>query len=339
MHMVSGKWYLLLWGTLLLDNVSNMKLEAQTIVLSRIVFKDGGTSEQHRRISEMLSVVLQEINRIAAGRGDFELIREYCTPEGFRSLRSLVEQTGCFSATREYHTDLLETLDGQYEVRGIKLLLKIDDTSRGDPVQYLVVTMNSQNPEQIVRVNFAIEANHYERIMEQGKELEDRLSRRVVLNLLEEFRTAHNRKDSTYLEQIYSDDALIIVGQVLHKRERRENERDELALSDLGDRKIRFIRLSKIEYIERLRRVFRKNAFVRVTFDDVEVRRHPVFQDIYGVSVRQHWNSSSYSDSGFLFLAIDFRNRERPLIRVRSWQPSRFEDGTVVTLGNFIFVR
>lgn len=338
LRKVFRMFYLIIVAGLLNTNLA-LKVSAQAIVRSRVVLEFGGSPEQRERIGATLSAVLQEINRIAAGSGNFELIRQYCMFEGFRSLQNLVEQTTCFSSTVEYKTNLLKTLRGQYEVRGIKVLLNKDDTNRGEPIQYLVFTLNNEIPEKIVKVNFAIEEKHYERIMELGTKPEDRLNCQVVLNLLEEFRTAHNRKDSTYLEQIYSDDALIIVSQVLQKREKRRDEKDDFALSNLGDKKIRFIRLSKIEYIERLRRVFRKNAFVRVTFDDVEVRQHPIFQDIYGVSVRQHWNSSSYSDSGYLFLAFDFRNRERPLIRVRSWQPRRFDDGTVVTLGNFTFVR
>ena len=43
----------------------------------------------------------------------------------------------------------------------------------------------------------------------------------------------------------------------------------------------------------------------------------------------------SYSDTGYLFIMMDFRHEEQPLIRVRSWQPHRFKDGSVIGLGDF----
>jgi len=57
------------------------------------------------------------------------------------------------------------------------------------------------------------------------------------------------------------------------------------------------------------------------------------------VNVRQRWTSSNYNDHGYLFLMVDFRNKEQPLIRVRSWQPELFEDGSKVNLGNFDIIR
>jgi len=32
---------------------------------------------------------------------------------------------------------------------------------------------------------------------------------------------------------------------------------------------------------------------------------------------------------------MDFRNEDQPLIRVRSWQPQRFRDGSIVGIGDF----
>jgi hypothetical protein len=177
-----------------------------------------------------------------------------------------------------------------------------------------------------------MEKHHYQRLLEEGEKLDDMVFRHQALSFLENFRTAHNRKDLDFLIKTYSDNALIIVGRVL---EEKEDQGDFLESSMLADNQIEFIKLSKKEYIERLRNVFKLNSFVRVIFDDVQIIRHSKYQEIYGLKLRQRWNSSNYSDEGYLFIMMDFENKDQPVIHVRAWQPQPFEDGTVVGLGDF----
>ena len=105
--------------------------------------------------------------------------------------------------------------------------------------------------------------------------------------------------------------------------------------SFLKKEQIQFIKLSKIEYIERLVKIFALNDFLKINFEEVSVVKHPKIGDIYGITLKQYWNSSTYSDEGYLFLMIDYRNIQAPLIHVRSWQPEKFEDGSVVSLFDF----
>jgi len=313
-----------------------MPADMQTIVRTRVVLEDGGSPETREKIGKALTAVMQEMNRFAVGRGNDDSLRQHCTSAGLVALKKMLETTRCFSTIPEYRTNLLGAPNGGYEVRNLTVRVNMAGT-QGDPIQYLVFELNALG--QITNVNFAIEEKFYNQIMQQGRAQKDLFNRQIILNLMEEFRTAHNRKDSVYLENIYSDDALIIVGQVLEKKKRAKNERGDLELSDLGGEKIRFVRKSKQEYIAGLKRAFRANAFVKVFFFDFEIRQHPKYRDIYGVNVRQRWTSSNYNDHGYLFLLIDFRNKEQPLIRVRSWQPKLFDDGSKVSLGNFEIIR
>ena len=45
---------------------------------------------------------------------------------------------------------------------------------------------------------------------------------------------------------------------------------------------------------------------------------------IFGVTLKQHWNSSNYSDVGYLFLMINFEDEMNPSIQVRTWQPDKY---------------
>ena len=57
-------------------------------------------------------------------------------------------------------------------------------------------------------------------------------------------------------------------------------------------------------------------------FDIIDVERNPLHPSIYGVTLRQEWYASAYSDVGTVFLLWDFTNEDRPKIYVRTWQPN-----------------
>ena len=110
---------------------------------------------------------------------------------------------------------------------------------------------------------------------------------------------------------------------------------DYLESSYLNDEKLEFIRLGKYEYLERLNNVFKNNDFVRALFDEINIQRHPQFEKIYGVQLKQHWQSSFYSDEGYLFLLVDFIKEDEPIIHVRAWQPEKFADGSTISIYDF----
>lgn len=87
---------------------------------------------------------------------------------------------------------------------------------------------------------------------------------------------------------------------------------------------------SKKEYLGNLKKAFDRNGYVNVSFDDFEVVRHWSNPNFYGVTLKQVWRSSTYSDTGILFLIWDFTNEDKPKIHVRVWQhmeQKRFEMG------------
>jgi len=305
---------------------------ARAHVKTRVVLTSGGNQITRQTVAEALTAILQETNKLQEGKGNLDSVSQYCTDAGFKALKELVEKTGLFSTIREYRTRLLETATDRYEVRGLKVRVNLNGTS-GDPIQELVFSVNPRL--YIDNVQFAIEMNHYNRILEKGLAVEDLAKRQQILDFLEEFRTAHSRKDINFLERTYSDDALIIVGRVLQKK---EGEDDYMKRSTLGDSVIQFIKLSKREYVDRLREVFKSTSFVRVIFDEANVTRHSKYADIYGIQVKQRWSSSSYGDEGYLFIMMDFKNPQAPLIHVRAWQPKPFGDGSVIGLGDFEIV-
>ena len=147
-------------------------------------------------------------------------------------------------------------------------------------------------------------------------EVKDADNRRMILNYCEHLRTSYNTKDIDFLRQVFSDQALIIVGNVVRSAGKHG------ATGIEGDEKVTFSLKTKKEYLERLEMVFAANKKIDVKFTDFRIMRHPTMEGIYGVSMKQKYTSDRYSDEGYLFILWDFRNKSMPLIHVRTWQPA-----------------
>jgi hypothetical protein len=121
---------------------------------------------------------------------------------------------------------------------------------------------------------------------------------------------------------------------------KEKGQSDDFAkMTLLTPSKVKLVQQTKAEYLEGLQKnAFKKNSFLNVRFEDVQVMQHEKIPEIYGINCRQLWNSSTYSDKGYLFLMMDFRNAHEPIIHVRSWQPKAFEDGTLVGMYDFDIV-
>lgn len=220
---------------------------------------------------------------------------------------------------------------GGYQLRNIPLMLR--ETKK---LEYGVMNFNEGG--EIEAFFFAIENQQYLNIIHGKKSVTDLRRRQIILDFVENFRTAYNRKDIVFLDDVFSDDALIITGKIIRKRG------DDNMLQSLGAEAVSYQKSTKTEYLKRLQTLFQRNVFINVTFDDIELMQHPKYPEIYGVTLRQKYSSSLYSDDGWLFLAIDFKDESHPIIHVRTWQPSilngtEFPREEVFSLGHFNFVQ
>ena len=180
-----------------------------------------------------------------------------------------------------------------------------------------ITTMAKDNP-------FFAEAS---KVISGKLEEKDADNRRMILNYCEHLRTSYTTKDIDFLRQVFSDQALIIVGNVVRSADNNS------ATGIEGDEKVTFSLKTKKEYLERLEKVFAANKKIDVKFTDFRIMRHPTMEGIYGVSMKQKYTSDRYSDDGYLFILWDFRNKSMPLIHVRTWQPAASVNGEKEIIG------
>ena len=221
---------------------------------------------------------------------------------------------------------------------------------RGIPVDLVEADANEKRQEltidflpngKIDGVAIAIDMHRYDQIMAEKSSDIDYARRQVIIDFVENFRTAYNRKDIKLLTSVFSDKALIITGKVVSEKPNSDIDR-----MTLNNNKVVYIKQTKQEYLRNLSNVFKNTKYINVKFEDIEVVQHPKYDDVYGVTLKQYWHTNRYKDEGFLFLMIDFRDANNPLIQVRTWQPYKNKQGQVITqkkdvyhLGSFRIVR
>ena len=206
---------------------------------------------------------------------------------------------------------------GGYQVRNIPVL--IPDAPEDKQEQEIVIDYTADG--KIEDVSISIEETRIRAVLEEFNTLEDFNRRQIIVGFLENFRTAYNRKDLKYIETVYSDNALIITGKVVKVAQTKDRAINAL----LGSEKIVYTTFTKKEYMNSLKLTFSRNKYIDIEFDEIDVVSHPKNDKLYGVTLKQKWGSSTYNDTGYLFLMIDFKDEAWPMIHVRTWQPDKFE--------------
>lgn len=163
-----------------------------------------------------------------------------------------------------------------------------------------------------------------------GKKQWDERSRLTLINFLEDYQTAYALKRIDYLDQIFSDDALIIVGRVMQRRKLVDGVyyKDE-SFIELNQK-------TKAEYIKSLNRAFNSREYINLKFRDTNFIQAANGENLFGVQIKQEYYSNSYSDVGYLFLIVDLREK-LPCIHVRTWQPNKTKIEDLINLNNFRF--
>ncbi len=200
-----------------------------------------------------------------------------------------------------------------YQIRNIPLMMKPTGERVFNEEDYQEAVISFDKAGNVESFYLSISMNLYMNVIKSNLELTDLRRRQLILDYVEQFRTAYNQKDIKFLNQVFSDDALIITGKVIQQKHSE----------GFSTPKIQYNKQSKEQYIKNLSRIFKKNSYIKVIFNDIEVMRHPVNPNFYGVTLLQGWTSGEYHDDGYLFLLWDFTNENAPQIHVRTWQPDK----------------
>lgn len=198
-----------------------------------------------------------------------------------------------------------------YDVRNIAVEMKpFDDTYKEDLNQEITIEFDKRGT--ITNIDVSKGLQQYSKILKNSFSVEDFDERLRIVKFVQQFKMAYNKKDTTFLKNIFSEDALIITG---HKVIKKSGE----SSTPIG---WEYTTITKAQYLKKLWKVFENNAYVNVEFDEnsMNITRNAAKPWIYGVTVTQRYSSSTYSDVGKLTMIWNFKDPEKPQINVRVWQ-------------------
>ncbi|MGZ2371731.1 hypothetical protein ACXR6G_18275 [Ancylomarina sp. YFZ004] len=288
---------------------------------TKVIVTDLTNKTLKKTMQSNASVFLSEINTAFAKKTKPRISSKIISNEAISSLLSMWEM----SNFRCYETDIIERAikraQGGYEIRNIPIFMQ--EAPEEDQYQEMVFVFSDNG--MIDNIYISMETNRYNKLISEGEGVTEYKRRQIILDFLENFRTAYNRKDIDYLNKVYSEDALIITGKVITVTPANK----DMSKKYLSDKIITYQKQTKEQYLSKLKGVFQKNSYINIKFSEIEIKKHRKYPDIYGVNMMQGWNTTRYSDVGYLFLMIDFSDDNNPLIHVRTWQPEKIGNITL----------
>ena len=294
-------------------NISLTSAQSEKVWFS---IKDGMTNQTvMKAIENNTTSFLTELNVAALKKKKPAFQSSLFEKTARQTILDFLNATPMYCSKQYISEKCVQRSSGGYQVRNIPVF--IPDAPEDQQNQEIVIDYTANG--LINNITISIEETRVRAILEEYATLEDFNRRQIIIAFLENFRTAYNRKDIKYIETVFSDHALIITGKVV----KQVPTKDAAINSLLGTEKIVYVTHTKKEYINNLKLTFGRNKYIDVVFDDIDVVSHPKNEKLYGVTLSQKWGSSTYNDTGYLFLMVDFKDEDWPMIHVRTWQPDK----------------
>lgn len=255
----------------------------------------------------------------AMEKKQYDDVKQYFSDNGWKWFEKLIKYGNAKIIARD---DIqVSAFANGYLLRGIKASFafkKNNKTFVEDVVFYV-------KDDKIDGINFGLEEGALADILRH--DMWDPESRLVLVNFLENYKTAYALERLDYLEAVFSDDALIIVGNRLPEHTVSE-------VTAMDTERYQHNRLTKNQYIQQLAKVFAKQEYVNIHFEDAAVKKTSRTDERYEIIIKQNYYSATYADKGYLYLLADISNPEQPIIHVRVWDENR---NNLMNYGEWIF--
>jgi len=154
-------------------------------------------------------------------------------------------------------------------------------------------------------------------------------SRTRIVGFLEDYRTAYATKNLEYLDKVFDDNAVIVLGKRLQVAPQLNKE------GYMNNHRVQFTQLTKREFLRTLRRQFQSKDYINLHFSQNRIYQLQKGVERYGIEIKQDYYSSNYGDTGYLTLIFDLTNPDQPVIHVRTWQEQPDPNFGVVSPADF----
>jgi hypothetical protein len=308
----------------LITNFS-IPIERKDTLITPLILKNNKTTSLN--ISEYNTLIDQVKNAIK--NKNYSTAQSLFTTEGYQLYLKLIAY-GNASVLPQSIPLIAYPFYKKVVVNSVPMLFSFAKSNRKF-VEDVVFTFDSI--KKISSVAFNISPKAIDDIMSKSDSFASFENKMQIIEFIQNYKTAYCLGRIDYLEHIFADDALIIVGNVLQS----SSTNIDGIYNNLGKQKVEYLKISKKDYIEKLKTVFKSNEFVNIQFDENTVKKARPDMKVYGIQIAQNWYSSSYADKGYLFLMFDLTDSIHPQIYVRTWQPTKNADGSIYGISDFHF--
>lgn len=278
--------------------------------------------------------IMQKVVEAARTRNLSAVDRYFTIDGGLPRYRTLLKM-GVARVVGTPNIVFFKGLEGRVVARGLQMSLTYISRSRKKTfVEDVVFTFNTD--KKIENVTFGLGQVATDDILCKHTNWNNE-TKELLMEFLENYKTAYCMKDSAYIREVFADDAVIIIGNVARRTANNAGNAHEHSVSLAGQEVIRYNRYTKDQYLKNLRRCFERNEFINLRFTNNEIQRLDKFKDkeLFGIQIGQEYSSSTYSDVGYLFLLTDLTNHDLPQIKVRTWQPNEVNMDNLYNAGSF----
>lgn len=261
--------------------------------------------------------VAKKIEEVLRSR-KFEQLQAMCTTEGWAHVQKLLQ----YGSARMVGYPNIQFLDnnGDITIRSYPMSFQFKSNKRKFN-EDVVFHINREG--RITQLAFALDKRSADDILCHKGDWSD-VSKQTLVNFMESYKTAYALRDIDYIDRIFSDDALILVGSVVKSAPKKS----ELQMTNTSN--VQYIRRTKGEYMKSLEKAFSSNEYINIKFGETEVKKAGYknrtsgkMMEVYGIQLKQDYFSQHYGDTGYLFLAVDLTDAGNPLIHIRTWQPEK----------------
>jgi hypothetical protein len=306
------------------ENEAMPMLTSQPVLNSISIYKkDTATEEKYSKSEIIKSVTL--LNQAIISK-NISNIENLFTEQGLESYNKIINYGNAKLLPSNDSIEYVK-INNEMMVRSTPMLFNFPNSNRSF-VEDVVYVFDQFG--KICNVNFALSQKAINDILSRSDRFGTKEDKYFLIHFLENYKTAYSLEDLDYIEKVFSEDALIIVGTVLEKAEPIDG-----MYMMLDNENVKYTKYSKEEYIEHLSDAFESKEYINIQFEENEIKKTGGDEKIYGIQIAQNYYSDNYSDKGYLFLMIDLNDTINPKIYVRTWQPKKNTDGSVIGLEHF----
>ena len=243
-------------------------------------------------------------------------VRQFFTTDGWEVYQRLIQ----YGSARVVGTPSCTFLQNGDNVigRGVQMAFSFKSGVRKSFVEDVVFTFDKD--KKITNLAFGLGDTAADDILNKGVWSET--TRMALMNFLENYKTAYGLKRLDYIRSIFDDDAVIIVGNMVRSSTMTKNP--ETGVATVSNNKIlKKNRYTKDQYLDKLRMCFNSNEYINIRFANNDVVKLAKGGELYAIQIAQDYYSTNYGDKGYLFLMVDINDPDKPIIKVRTWQPEK----------------